>query len=60
MTGNLPDKLYPLEREHAKEAKFCANIIFELEGEKSSKTYFKVLEKHYKNQTITQLYTGDK
>lgn len=59
MTGNLPDELYPLESEHAKEARLCANIIFELEGQKCSKTYFTLLEKHYKNQTITELYTGD-
>ena len=54
-TGNV---LYPLESEHVKGAKLCANIIFELEGEKRSKTYFEVLEKHYQNQTITELYTG--
>ena len=37
-----------------------ANIIWELEGEKCSKTFFKVLERqNLQNQTISELYTDD-
>ena len=51
---NLQDKLYQLENKQAKGAKLCPKIRWELEGEKCSKTFFKVLERrNIQNQTIS-------
>ena len=44
MIENLQYKLYQLENKQAKSAKLRANIRQELEDEKGSKTFFKVLE----------------
>ena len=43
MIENLQNGLYQLENKQAKGAKLSANITQEAEGEKSSKTFFKVL-----------------
>ena len=43
MTENLQDELYQLENNRGKGAKLC--VRSELEGEKCSKNFFKVLEK---------------
>ena len=43
MIENLQDGLYQLENKQAKGAKLGANITQEAEGEKSPKTFFKVL-----------------
>ena len=45
MIENLQDELYQLENKQAKGAKLCATIRQELEHEKWSKTFFKVLER---------------
>ena len=44
MTENLQDELYQLENKQAKSAKLRANIRQDLEDERRSKTFFKVLE----------------
>ena len=60
MIENLKDELYQLENKKAKSAKLCANIRQELEGQKCSKIFFKVLERqNIQNQTIFELYTDD-
>ena len=57
---NLQDELYKLENKQAKGAKLRAKIKWELEGEKCSKIFFKVLERrNMQNQTISELYTDD-
>ena len=53
MIENLQDELYQIENKQAKDAKLRANIRWELEGEKCSKTFFKVLErKNLQNQYL--------
>ena len=42
---NLQDELYQLENKQAKSAKLHPTIRWKLEGEKCSKTFFKVLER---------------
>ena len=60
MIENLQDEIYRKENKQAKGAKVCANIRWELEGGKCSKTFFKVLERqHLQNETISELYTHD-
>ena len=60
MIENLQDGLYQSGNKQAKGLKFCADIKHGLEGEKCSKTFFKVLELHnMQNQTIFELYTDD-
>ena len=60
MIENLQDELYQLENKQAKGAKLRANIRFQLDGEKCSKNFSKVLERHnLQNQTISELYTDD-
>ena len=60
MIENLQDELYQLENKQVKGAKLRANIRWGLEGEKCSKTFFKVLERqNLQNQTISELYTDD-
>ena len=57
---NLQDELYQLKKKQAKGAKLRANIRQKLEGEKCSKTFFKVLERqNMQNQTIFELYNDD-
>ena len=57
---NLQDELYQLENKQGKGAKLRAKIKWELEGEKCSKTFFKVLEKRIMHsQTISELYIDD-
>ena len=56
MVENWQDELYQLENKQAKGTKLCADIIQKLEGEKLSKTFFKVLERqNIQNQTIFEL-----
>ena len=60
MIENLKDELYQLENKLAKGPKVRANNRWELEGKKSSKTFFKVFERQsMQNQTIIELYTDD-
>ena len=60
ITKNLQDELHQLENKQAKGAKHRFNIRSELEGEKSSKTFFKVLERrNMQNQTISKSYIND-
>ena len=60
MIENLQDELYQLEKTQAEGDKLRANIRWELEGKKCSKTFFKVLERHnIQYQTIFKLYTDD-
>ena len=54
------DELWQLENKQTKSVKFCANIRWELEGKKCSKTLFKKLERqNLQNQTVSELYTDD-
>ena len=46
---NLQDELYQLENKQAKGAKLRARIKWELEGEKCSKRFFKVLRRRNYN-----------
>ena len=56
MIENLQDELYQLENKQAKGAKFRANIRQVLEGEKCSKSFFRVLEiENMQNQTMFKL-----
>ena len=56
MINTFQDELYLLESKQAKGAKIRANIRWDLEGEKCSKTFFKVLERqNMQNQTISEL-----
>ena len=58
---SLQDELYSLESKQANGAKICANIRWDLEGEKCPKTFCKILERqHMQNQTISEIYTDDK
>ena len=60
MIENLQDELYQLENKQTNGAKFRANIRRELESQKCSKTFFKVLERQNRqNQTISKLYADD-
>ena len=61
MINNLQDELYVLETKQATGAKIRANIRWDLEGEKCSKSFFNVLERqNMQNQTISELYTDNK
>ena len=61
MINNLQDEHYTLETKQATGAKVHANIRWDLEGEKCSKSFFRVLERqNMQNQTIPELYTDDK
>ena len=61
MIKSLQDELYFLEIKQANGAKICANIRWNLEGEKCPKTFFKILERqHMQNQTMSEIYTDDK
>ena len=61
MIKNLQNDLYTLEGKQAKGDKIRANIKWDLEREKCSKTFFNVLERqNIQNQTIAELYIDDK
>ena len=61
LANNLQDELYSLESKQARGAKTCANIRWDLEGEKWSQIFFKILERqNMQDQTILELYTDDK
>ena len=60
MIENLQDELYQLENKQSKSANVRANIRWELECEKWSEIFFKVLERqNLQNQTISESYTDD-
>ena len=60
MIKNFQNELYQLENKRAKGAKLRANIRQELEREKGSKTFFRVLERqNMQIHTIFELYTDD-
>ena len=60
MIQNLQDDFYQLENKQAKGAKLRAYIRWELEGEKYSKAFSKVLERqNLQNQIISELYPKD-
>ena len=61
LINNLQDELYSLESKQARGAKIRANIRWDLEGEKCSTSFFKILERqHMQNETTSELYTDDK
>ena len=45
INNNLQDELYSLESKQVTGAKIRANIRWDVEGEKCSKSFFKILEK---------------
>ena len=52
--------LYQLVKKEAKGPKLCSNIKWELEGKKSVKLFFRVIDmQNLQNQTISDLYTDD-
>ena len=55
---NLQDEPYQLQNKQTKGAKLGANIRQEVEGEKCSKTLFKVLSPWDRNKIIIKLGTG--
>ena len=58
MINTFQDELYLLETKQANGARIRANIRWDLDGEKCSKTFFKVLERqNMHNQTISELCT---
>ena len=60
MIENLQDELCRIENKKVKGAKLRANIIWEVEGEKCSQIFLKVLEiQNLQNQTISGLYNDD-
>ena len=59
--NNLQDERYSLECKQARGAIIRANVRWDLEGEKCSKSFFRILERqNMQNQTISELYTDDK
>ena len=61
LINSLQDELYSLESKQARGARIRANTRWDLEAEKCSKSFFKILERqHMQNQTISELYTDDK
>ena len=61
MINNLQDELYILETKQATGANIQANIRWDLEGEKCSKSFFSVLQRqNMQSQTIYELCTDDK
>ena len=61
MINNLQGELYSLECKRARGAIIWANVRWDLEGEKCSKSSFRILERqNMQNQTISELYTDDK
>ena len=56
MIENLQDELCQLENKQAKGAKLRTKIRWEMEGEKCSKTFFKILKRqNLENQTVSEL-----
>ena len=64
MIVNLQNELYQLKNKQEKGAKLCANIRSKLEGEKGSKTFFRVRERqNMQMQKIlyaNEVHTDDK
>ena len=61
MINSLQDELYSLECKQARGAIIGANVRWNLEGEKCSKSFFRILERqNMQNQVISELYTDDK
>ena len=61
MIVNLQNELYQLKNKQEKGAKLCANIRSKLEGEKGSKTFFRVRERqNMQMQKIFEVHTDDK
>ena len=61
MINNLQGELYSLECKQARGAIIRANVRWDLEGEKCSKSSFRILERqNMQNQTISELYTDVK
>ena len=61
MINNLQGELYSLECKQARGAIIRGNVRWDLEGEKCSKSSFRILERqNMQNQTISELYTDDK
>ena len=60
MIENLQNELYQLDKTQAKGAKLRANIRQQLESEKGSKTFFRVLKRqNMQIPTISGLHTDD-
>ena len=60
MIVNLQNELYQLKNKQEKGAKLCANIRSEQEGEKGSKTFFRVRERqNMQMQKIFEVHTTD-
>ena len=60
MIENLQNGLYQLDKKQAKGAKLRANIRQQLESEKGSKTFFRVLKRqNMQIPTIFELHTDD-
>ena len=60
MIENLQNELYQLDKTQAKGAKLRANIRQQLESEKGSKTFFRVLKRqNMQIPTIFGLHTDD-
>ena len=60
MIVNLQNELYQLKNKQEKGAKLCANIRSKLEGEKGSKTFFRVRERqNMQMQKIFEVHTTD-
>ena len=57
MINTSDDDVYFLESTQAKGAKIGANIRWDLEGEKCSKTFFKVLERQNMQNQIHIIIT---
>ena len=58
MIENSQEKLRQVESKQSKGAKIRANIRWKLEGEKCSKTFFKIIKtQNMQNQVISELYT---
>ena len=52
--------LYQLVKKEAKGPKLCTNIKWDLEGKKSVKLFFRLIDRqNLQNQTISDLYTDD-
>ena len=61
LINNLQDELYSIESKQVRGAKIRASIRLDLEGEKCSKYFFKILERqHMQNEAVSELYANDK
>ena len=60
MIENLRDAFYQLKNKKAKGAKLRANFCWDLEGDKCSKAFFKVLERqNLQNETKSESHADD-